>query len=55
MLDSEATTVHPSVAAIGATGRVGKHVFQGALDSRVKVRALWNPNKLDTEGDAPVI
>ena len=56
MLDSETTTVQPSVAVVGATGRVGKHVFQGALDRGFKVRALVrNPEKLDAAGDATVI
>ena len=56
MLDSETTTVQPSVAVVGATGRVGKHVFQGALDRGFKVRALVrNPDKLDAVGDATVI
>ena len=27
-------TVQPSVAVVGATGRDGKHVFQGALNLR---------------------
>ena len=56
MLDSETTTVQPSVAVVGATGRVGKHVFQGALDRGFIVRALLqNPEKLDAVGDASVI
>ena len=56
MLDSETTTVQPSVAVVGATGRVGRHVFQGALDRGFKVRALVrNPDKLSAVGDATVI
>ena len=56
MLDSETTTAQPSVAVVGATGRVGKYVFQGALDRGFKVRALLrNPEKLDAVGDATVI
>ena len=55
MLDSETTTVQPSVAVLGATGRVGKHVFQGALDLGFKTRSLRNSDKLDAVADAIVI
>ncbi|MDC0214921.1 NAD(P)H-binding protein [Gammaproteobacteria bacterium] len=56
MLDSETTTEQPSVAVVGATGRVGRHVFQGALDRGFKVRALVrNPDKFSVVGDATVI
>ena len=55
MLDSETTAVHPSMAVVGATGLVGKQVFQDALDLGFKARSLRNPDKLDTVADATVI
>ena len=55
MLDSETTAVHPSMAVVGATGLVGKQVFQDALDLGFKARSLRNPDKLDTVADATVL
>ena len=55
MLDSETTAVHPSMAVVGATGLVGKQVFQDALDLGFKARSLRNADKLDTVADATVI
>lgn len=46
----------PIVAVIGATGRVGQHVFRGAVDRGFHVRALVRDrNKLDVNENVTII
>ena len=57
MLDeSGETNARPVVAIIGATGRVGQHVFRGAVERGYVVRALArNPSKIDAAENVTVV
>ena len=57
MLDeSGGAKVPPTVAIIGATGRVGRHVFRGAVERGYAVRALArDPSKIDGAENVTVV